>query len=70
MKKISIKLKKKNPLEIKKTANPRKEMMKNFKYLEKAEMKVGTGGIICLYDKLMKLDENNYIIPISSVING
>ena len=58
------------PLEIKKTANPRKEMMKNFKYLEKAEMKVGTGGIICLYDKLMKLDENNYIIPISSVING
>ena len=45
-------------------------MMKNFKYLEKAEMKVGTGGIICLYDKLMKLDDNNYIIPISSVING
>lgn len=57
------------PLEIKKTANPTKEMMKNFKYLEKADMKIGTGGIICLYDKLMKLDENNYIIPLSSVIN-
>lgn len=28
------------PLEIKKTANPRKEMMKNFKYLEKVNMKV------------------------------
>lgn len=58
------------PLEIKKTANPTKEMMKNFKYLEKDDMKIGTGGIICLYDKLMKLDENNYIIPLSSVING
>lgn len=57
------------PLEIKKTANPRKEMMKNFKYLEKVNMKIGNGGIICLYDRLMKLDENNYIIPISSVIN-
>ncbi len=56
------------PLEIKKTANPRKNMMKNFKYLEKTNMKIGQGGIICLYDKLMKLDENNYIIPVSSVI--
>ena len=56
------------PLEIKKTANPRKDMMKNFRYLEKTNMKIGQGGIICLYDKLMKLDDNNYIIPISSVI--
>ena len=56
------------PLEIKKTANPRKDMMKNFKHLEKTNMKIGRGGIICLYDKLMKLDENNYIIPVSSVI--
>lgn len=58
------------PLEIKKTANPTKEMMKNFKYLEKDDKKIGTGGIICLYDKLMKIDENNYIIPLGSVING
>ncbi len=57
------------PLEIKKSGNPTKEMMKNFKYLEKDNKKIGTGGIICLYDKLMKLDENNYIIPLSSVIN-
>lgn len=57
------------PLEIKKTANPRKDMIKNFRHLEKVNMELGIGGIICLYDKLMKLDENNYIIPISSVIN-
>lgn len=57
------------PLEIKKSANPTKEMMKSFKYLEKDNIKIGTGGIICLYDKLMKLDEKNYIIPISSANN-
>lgn len=57
------------PLEIKKSANPTKEMMKSFKYLEKDNIKIGTGGIICLYDKLMKFDEKNYIIPISSAIN-
>ena len=44
-------------------------MIKNFRHLEKVNMKLGNGGIICLYDKLMKLDDNNYIIPISSVIN-
>lgn len=57
------------PLEIKKTSSPKKEMMKNFKYLENVTEKVGTGGIICTYDTLMKIDEKNYIIPISSVIN-
>lgn len=31
------------PLEIKKTANPKKEMMKNFKYLEKVDMKLRNG---------------------------
>jgi len=59
-----------HPLEIKKTANPKREMMKNFNRLEKAQLKVGTGGIICLYDKLIPLDSKNYIIPISSVINA
>ena len=56
------------PLEIKKTANPSKDMMKNFKYLEKTNMKIGPGGIICLCDKLMEFGENNYVIPVSSVI--
>ena len=57
------------PLEIKKTANPRHEMLKNFKYLEKADIKIGTGGLICLYDKLIKTTDTAYYIPISSVIN-
>lgn len=57
------------PLEIKKTANPKKEMLKNFKYLDKLDKKVGKGGLICLYDRLLPLDDNNMIIPLSSVIN-
>ena len=58
------------PFEIKKTVSPNKSMIKNFGLLSKINKKVGTGGIICLYDDLMHLDENNFIIPISSVING
>lgn len=57
------------PLEIKKTANPKKEMLKNFRYLEQTDKKVGKGGLICLYDRLLSFDEMNKVIPISSVIN-
>ena len=57
------------PLEIKKTAIPKKEMIKNFSKLDKTKKEIGTGGIICFYDILTKLDESNYIIPISNVIN-
>ena len=57
------------PFEIKKTASPNKTMIKNFEKLNPSKKNIGTGGIICFYDKLLKLDEKNYIIPISSVIN-
>ena len=57
------------PFEIKKTASPNSSMISNFKYLENSKKEIATGGIICLYDNLMKLDGKNYIIPISSVIN-
>ena len=45
-------------------------MIKNFELLSKTKKNIGTGGIICLYDELIHLDEKNYIIPISSVINA
>lgn len=57
------------PIEIKTTSTPKKEMLKNFRFLDNITDKVGTGGLICTYDKLMKIDDNNYIIPISSVID-
>lgn len=58
------------PFEIKKTASPNQSMIKHFKVLEKSNKEIGTGGIICCYDDLMHLDDKNYIIPISSVINA
>ena len=43
-------------------------MIRNFRKL-KGSREIGVDGIICLYDNLMKLDENNFI-PISSVIHA
>ena len=57
------------PIEIKKTSTPRREMLKNFRMLDGLGSKVGKGGIVCTYDKLMPVDDRNYIIPISSVID-
>lgn len=57
------------PFEIKKSASPNRSMIKNFKALEKGNKEIGNGGVICFYETLMKLDEKNYVIPISSVVN-
>ena len=57
------------PFEIKKTGNPTKAMIKNFEKLNDTKKQIEPGGIICCYDELIHLDEKNYIIPISSVIN-
>lgn len=50
------------PIEIKKSANPSKEMIQNFKVLEKVK-EVGEGAIICMYDDVIYLDEKNKVIP-------
>lgn len=50
------------PIEIKKTANPSKDMIANFKVLEKVK-EVGEGAIICMYDRVINLDEKNKVIP-------
>jgi predicted AAA+ superfamily ATPase len=54
------------PVEIKKTSNPSKEHIKNFPALEKIKgIKVGTGGVICLYEEYSYLNEKNLIIPVT-----
>lgn len=55
------------PFEIKKTASPNKEMIKNFAILEKTNKKIGPGGVICLYPELLPLDQKNNVIPICSM---
>lgn len=50
------------PIEIKKSANPSKEMVASFKILEKIK-EVGEGAVICMYDRIINLDEKNKVIP-------
>lgn len=55
------------PVEIKKTKNPNKDMIKNFSVLEKGNIKIGDGGIICMVDKILPIDKNNNAIPIQCI---
>ena len=52
------------PIEIKKSANPNKSMIENFDVLKNVnDKKIGDGGVICMYDNVVNLDENNRAIP-------
>ena len=54
-----------HPIEIKKHANPTTKDIKVFTVLDKIpDVKRGNGGVICLYDKMISLDENNKTIPV------
>ncbi len=53
------------PFEIKKTASPNKEMIKNFNVLEKTKKDIG--GVICLYPEIYPLTEKDKVISISCI---
>ena len=55
------------PLEIKLSANPNKRDKEKFEILKKLNKPILPGGIICLIDKLYKIDENNSLIPVGLV---
>lgn len=55
------------PIEIKKSANPGKDAIKHFNVVEKIGIQIGNGGVICMKDKLLPIDKNNYYIPIELV---
>lgn len=57
------------PVEIKKTASPNLKDIKHFKVLETAysSVKIGQGGVICSYEKVLPLGENNRIIPVGFI---
>ena len=44
-----------HPLEIKKSANPNRREIKKFDILEKASIRQGNGGIICMCDEVIPL---------------
>ena len=54
------------PLEIKKHVDPDKEDVKVFPVLDKISgIKRGPGGVVCLYDKMVRLKDNDRVIPVS-----
>lgn len=55
------------PIEIKKSKNPDKSMIKNFRILNKGEKEIGEGGIICMVEKIVPIDEKNIAIPIQCI---
>jgi len=52
-----------HPLEIKKSANPDSREIKKFTELSKTTTKQGSGGIICLCDEVVPIDQKNSYIP-------
>ena len=55
-----------HPIEIKKHADPSVKDISAFSVLDKiANVKRGAGGVVCLYDRMMTLKDDDRIIPIS-----
>lgn len=57
-----------SPVEIKKSANPGKETLKNFSVIRYFDnLKAGKGCIVCMANSTMPLDEMNSLIPIDAI---
>jgi predicted AAA+ superfamily ATPase len=52
-----------HPLEIKKSANPDRREVEKFSLLEKAGAQQGTGGVVCMCEEPIPIDEKNCFIP-------
>ena len=53
-----------NPIEIKKSANPAPEILRNFSVLEKSGLKRGKAAVICMKMDLSAFNQENYIVPV------
>lgn len=53
-----------HPLEIKRSANPGRELVGVFGLLDKASIPRGNGAILCMRQKLSAVDSDNFIVPI------
>ncbi len=52
-----------HPLEIKKSASPNRKEVKKYELLDKASIPRSNGGIVCMCDMPMPIDEKNAFIP-------
>ena len=52
-----------HPLEIKKSANPDKREVKKYELLDKAQLSRSNGGIVCMCEEPIPIDERSCFIP-------
>ncbi len=52
-----------HPLEIKKSANPDRREVKKYELLDKAKLERGSGGIVCMCEEVIPIDDKNCFIP-------
>ena len=52
-----------HPLEIKKSAHPDRSAVKTFGVLKELGLERGSGGILCLYDAVIPISENDSYVP-------
>lgn len=52
-----------HPLEIKKSANPDRREVKKYEFLDKTELIRSHGGIVCMCEEVIPIDEKNSFIP-------
>ncbi len=52
-----------HPLEIKKASAPDRNLIRTFSVLKETERQVGAGGVVCMTDVPLPIDEKNCFIP-------
>lgn len=52
-----------HPLEIKKSANPDRREVRKYELLDKTKLKRGSGGIVCMCEEVIPIDDKNCYIP-------
>ena len=55
------------PIEIKRTANPKSDLVKTFTVLDKGTLPRGNGAIICTRDKMTAIDAENFVVPVRMI---
>ena len=55
------------PIEIKKSSNPDKNYIKQFNVLNETKKKLGQGLLICQYDKIYNISNNDIVFPVSFI---
>lgn len=55
------------PIEIKKSANPGKDAIKNFDVVDNFETEKGSEIVLCMSKEIIAFDDNNYMVPIEYI---